>query len=488
MKILLVSILVLLGAPSAQGAPVPSPAAPFQQAQAAFLTLPQLLRDLRTSPAWRGADLTYLAAELGLQSARARAGLSIQAGVSTSLGKVPWDSGEWTLTPVVTASFALPVLPWSPQREAVRSAERALASAAIELRAARAGLTVKAAQAYANARRAAAAVQLAGAQLALTENMLKIAQQQREQNLIPQVALLERQTAVEQARAGATQASRGLTLAAGQLSRLLGRSVTLAGNPSEYNAISTLVPTGLTEQPLDALIARALAQRPEIARAQAGLADAEAALAAAERDQKLPDLSASVQAGQFASSGGRTVSANFGLKTGTVSGQVNFPLKEPTTTVTTPGPDGTPVSREVALPSGVALNLSSTFTLLGSGRSQATAQARAATEQATLAIQSARQGVELEVRSHYADLENARDNLNAAQTSLTRAETGLSDARARQDAGLGTVLDVAQAEFALTQARNTLDHIQAQVALAALDLAQGTGDLDSLILTSGDQP
>ena len=479
----------LLGGAAAQDAvsapPLPAPSA----AQPAALTLPQLLRDLRTSPGWRGADLTYRAAELGLQSARARAGLTVQAGASASLSKFPWDSGEWSLGPALTASFALPVLPWSPQREGVRSAERALGAAAIELRSSRAGLTVQALQAYASARNAAAAQQLAAAQVVLAENLLGVARQQREQNLISQAALLERQAAAEQARAGAEQAGRGLSLAAAQLSRVLGRSVTLSGNPADYAPVGTLVPANLQGQPLDALIARALTQRPEIARTQAGLADAQAALASAERDQRLPDLSASVQAGQFASTGGRTVGGSFGLKSGTVSGQLNFPLKEPTTGATAPGPDGQPVTRQVALPNGVALNLSGTFTLLGSGRSQATAQAQAATEQAALALDSARQGVELEVRSRVADLENARDALTAARTSLTRAETGLNDARARLEAGLGTALEVAQAELALTQARATFANLEAQVALAALNLAQATGDLDPLLLTPlGDRP
>ena len=488
LAVLALLLPALLGLAAAQDASTVAPPAPVgtpvNAAQPAVLTLPRLLQDLRTSPGWRGADLTYRAAELQLQSARARAGLTVQVGASAALSKVPWDGGDWALTPAVMASFALPVLPWSPQREAVRGAERALNAAAIELRSSRASLTVQALQAYANARNAAAAQQLAAAQLALAETLLKVAQEQRGQNLIPQVALLERQAAAEQARAGAEQAGRGLTLAAAQLSRVLGRGVTLSGNVADYAPVSTLVPAGVLGQPLDALIARALARRPEIARAQAGLADAQAALATAERDQRLPDLSASVQAGQFTGSGGRTVGGSFGLKSGTVSGQVNFPLKEPTTSVTAPGPDGTPASREVALPSGVALNLSGTFTLLGSGRSQATAQAQAATEQAALAVDSARQGVELEVRSRFADLENARDGLSAAQTSLTRAETGLSDARARLEAGLGTALEVAQADLALTQARASLDNLDAQVALAALSLAQATGDLDPLLLTA----
>jgi len=111
----------LLGLAAAQDAPPLAPPAPLgapvNAVQPAVLTLPRLLQDLRTSPGWRGADLTYRAAELQLQSARARAGLTVQAGASASLSKVPWDGGDWALTPTVTASFALPVLPWSPQRE-----------------------------------------------------------------------------------------------------------------------------------------------------------------------------------------------------------------------------------------------------------------------------------------------------------------------------------------------------------------------------------
>jgi len=51
------------------------------------------------------------------------------------------------------------------------------------------------------------------------------------------------------------------------------------------------------------------------------------------------------------------------------------------------------------------------------------------------------------------------------------------------DAGLGTTLKVAQADLALTQARASLANLDAQVALAALSLAQATGDLDPLLLT-----
>lgn len=493
--LLLAALLPFAGAQSAppSSAPASSPPAPGVEAApttpAPATTLPELLRALRLSPGWRGADLTYRAAELGLQSARARAGLSLTVGGNAALVKYPWDSGEWTASPALTATLALPVLPWSPQREAVRSAERAVSAAATELRSSRASLTVQVAQAYSSARSAAAALELAQAQLALAERLLAVGQSQRAENLIPVAALLERQANVEQARASAGQARRGLTLAAAQLARLLGRSVTLADAPVGYAPLTALLPAAWREgtpPALDALIARALERRPEVARAGVALADAQAALSAAELNQRLPDATASVQAGQLAVGGGsagRTVGGSFDLKSGTVGAQVNFPLKDPVTRVTAPGPDGQPVTTERPTPSGVALSLSANFPVLGSGRPQATAQAQAGVEQARLAVDSVRQGIELEVRSRFAEYENARDSLTAAQTGLTRATENLSNARIRLQEGLGTVLDVAQAEFALLQARSAAENLRAQLDLAALSLAQATGDIDPLLLT-----
>ncbi|SEJ15772.1 Outer membrane protein TolC [Deinococcus reticulitermitis] len=493
-------LAALLSAAAAQApvpppapAPPPSTAAPLPTtllptvAPTTATPLPELLRALRQSPGWRGADLTYRAAELGLQSARARAGLSLSVGGSAALTRYPWDGGEWNANPALSATLALPVLPWAPQREALRRAERAVASAAVELRSSRASLTVQVAQAYASARGAAAALELARAQLALSERLLAVGQSQRAENLIPVTALLDRQTSAEQARASAEQARRALTLAATQLARLLGRGVTLADLPAEYAPLTALLPASWrTGEPpaLETLIARALERRPEIARAQAALADAQAALSAAELDARLPDAALSVQAGQLAAGGGaagRTVGGNFDLKSGTVGAQVNFPLKEPVTRGAAPGPDGQPVTAPT--PSGVALSLSANFAVLGSGRTQASAQAQAATEQAALAVESARQGAELEVRSRFAEYENAAGALAAAQTGLTRATEQLAGARIRLQEGLGTALDVAQAEFALLQARSAADNIQAQLDLAALNLAQATGDLDPLLLT-----
>ncbi|WP_102127597.1 TolC family protein [Deinococcus planocerae] len=170
-----------LGGALAQPAPPPpaSPPAPAVQSVAAPLTLPETLARLRQSPGWRSADLQYRAAELALESARARAGLNVTVGADASAVKVPLSSGDLTLNTTVTAQVSASVLPWSPALEAVRGAERGLARAGADLRAARLSATVNAVQAYLAARNAAAGLALADAQANLTARQLAVAQSQR---------------------------------------------------------------------------------------------------------------------------------------------------------------------------------------------------------------------------------------------------------------------------------------------------------------------
>ncbi|MFC4638453.1 TolC family protein [Deinococcus hohokamensis] len=467
--------LLLLGPAAAQTAPAMPARVTGAPVVGPVLSLETLLPLLREAPGWRAADLTYRAAELSLQSARTRAGLTLSVGGSASAVKVPWDSGEWSASSAVTLSAALSVLPWSPALEAVRSAERALGAASTELRGARAALTLQLAQAYAGARSAAASLALAEAQAALAAQGLQVAQAQRAQNLLSQENLLDRQGAQEQAQAGVAQARRALEVAAGQLRRLLGRDVPLPTDPQAYAPLGAeLLPAELRALAGAALneadlLRRALVARPEVVRAQVGLSDAQIALEAARRAAGLPDVTASVQAGQLSDAqgrSGRTISAGLGVRSGVLSAQASLPLRDTGN-----------------IPNGVALNLSGTFTLLGRTEDQAVAQARLGAQQAALALDTARQAVELEVRTRLAELQNDQGALTALSTALTRAQTALDSARARLSAGLATPLEVRQAELGLLQARTTLNAALAQVTLAALALALATGQLDPLLLT-----
>ena len=159
------------------------------------------------------------------------------------------------------------------------------------------------------------------------------------------------------------------------------------------------------------------------------------------------------------------VSGSLNAKTGVLGVQASVPLKD-----------------TGEIPGGVTLSLSGTYTLLGGAAAGELAQTVQGVQQAQLGLNTARQGVELDVRTRLSGYQDELGGLTSLQTALTRAQTALASARARVDAGLATPLDVAQAELGVTQAQNALDAQHAAVALAALQLLQATGELDPVLL------
>jgi outer membrane protein len=464
---LLLSLALLASPAAAQTAPVSPEPVPAQSApMAAPLTLADTLTRLRGSPGWRSAELQYRSAGLALGSARARAGLTVTVGADASAVKIPLGSGATTLGATLTAQASASVLPWSPARAAVDSAERNLTRAATDLRASQLNLVVNAVQAYWAARNAAANLALADAGAALAARQVEVAQAQRTAGVLPPEVLLARQGALDDAQAAARQARINVDLAARGLANLLGGAVTL---PTDAAAFGPLPDVPTASVPLDALIARALTGRAEVARAENDLTDAQAQLRAAGLDARLPDLSAGVQYGELAGAqggAGRVIGGSLDVKSGVLAGQVSIPL----------GSSG-------ERPSGLALSLSGRFPVVGGGKRAALASAEVGVEAARLALDSARQSVDLEVRQRSADLQTALDSLNSARGTLARAEAALATARARLDAGLSTALDVQDAELTVSRARLAVDSALVGAHLASLRLAQATTDLDPTLLT-----
>lgn len=463
---LLLTALLGGGAVAQSSAPPPPAAASAPLAD----TTASLLTALRASPDWRSADLTYRAAQLTLESARTRAGLSVSAGASASLTKVPWETGDWNGAATVTVSAGLSVLPWSAAQEGVRSAQRALDSAAIALRSSRASLTAQLLQAYSGARSAAAQQALADAQVALATRQLAVARDRRAQGLLSAEGDLAAQVALENAQATQGRAAHAAAQAARTLTRLLGRAVTLPTSAGAFDALPAVTDTGTVEE----LVARALRGRPEVARARAALADAQAGVQAAQLDASLPDVTASAIYGQLADAQGnpgKTLSGTLNLKAGTLGVQASIPTRDTS-----------------AIPSGLSLSLSASIPLLGSPAGTALRQAQLGQAQAQLALDSASQAVELDVRSRFETLQDERAALIAAQTAEHQALTALESARARVAAGLATALDLTQADLTAQQATLALSTQQDAVGLAALQLSLATTDLDPILLTSGGTP
>ncbi|SMB95659.1 Outer membrane protein TolC [Deinococcus hopiensis KR-140] len=467
--VLLLSLALAGGSALAQtelSSPAPLPAAASPGPSSA-LSLGQVLTQLRGSPGWRSAELRYRSAELALAAAQARAGFNLSVGAEANAVKLPAASGETQLSATLTAQASIAVLPWSPPLEAVRQAQRSLLRAAAERRAAQATLTLNTVQAYWAARNAQEARLLADAQATLAGRQLQVAQAQRQAGVLPLSGLLAREQALSDAQARQREAGGDADLAARQLVNLLGQPVFLPTDPAAYGALPTepQLPTAV-----DAVIARALSGRAEVTGAQNDLLDAQAGLQAARLDAGLPELNASVQYGQLGagqSPAGWTVGASLNAKTGVLAGQARVPVR-------TPGEQ----------PTGVTLALTASVPLVGGDKRVSVRSAEVAVQGTELALATARQSVELEVRQRQADLLTALDTLASRRGALRQAQEAQGTARARLAAGLVTALDVEDANLQLRQAALGEENARVQAFLASLRLAQSSAELDLTLLTA----
>jgi TolC family type I secretion outer membrane protein len=102
-------------------------------------------------------------------------------------------------------------------------------------------------------------------------------------------------------------------------------------------------------------------------------------------------------------------------------------------------------------------------------------QARALYAKSKTTLEDQQRQIELQVRTSYSDFLQARETLESQIKVQEEADEALREAKARNEAGTGTQLDVLDAETSLTQARTT--QIQAQhdyvTARARLDRAIG---------------
>ena len=451
----------------AQSAPPPDPApitvpAPPTALSNAVLTFADVQRAIRGSAGWRSAEEQYKAAQYALDSARARAGLNVTLGGSVNAGQSPVGSGDWQAVGTLTGQVSAAVLPWGSAFDSVRSAERALGRAALELQDSRRTLLLGAAQTYLSAQLAAEQERLSAAQAALARQQLGVAQAQRQNNLLSAEDLLTRQGNLENAQASAVNAQAAREIGERQLLSDAGLDVGLAAR-----LILPSVPSlpGVPA-PLADLLAAALGQRSEIQKAASQLQDARAALSSAQRE-RLPDLSASVNYGELsASSGGRSVGGSLNAKTGVVAATFSLP----TTTGNTP------------VPTSLSLGLTGSFNVLGGAANAAIASAQSSVRSAELALESARSSVELGVRRNYNDALNTRRLLDVQRTALTRAQTVLASAQARLTAGLGTALDVNVAQVGVQGAQFGVDQALNAAYLAQAQLDKASAQFDPALL------
>jgi outer membrane protein TolC len=123
-----------------------------------------------------------------------------------------------------------------------------------------------------------------------------------------------------------------------------------------------------------------------------------------------------------------------------------------------------------------SLTLSLTWTMYdGGGRVARYREARANVDGARSRVQALELDLLREVEQSQITIEEAQERLQAAQTAVVSAQENFRLAQGRFDAGVGTILELTDAQLALTQAQNVEAQALAdyRIALYRLDRARG---------------
>jgi outer membrane protein TolC len=123
-----------------------------------------------------------------------------------------------------------------------------------------------------------------------------------------------------------------------------------------------------------------------------------------------------------------------------------------------------------------SLTLSLTWPLYdGGGRLARYREARANLEAARARVRALELDIAREVEQAQINVEEAQERLLAAQTAVASAQENFRLAQGRFDAGVGTILELTDAQLALTQAQNLEAQALAdyRIALYRLDRARG---------------
>lgn len=269
------------------------------------------------------------------------------------------------------------------------------------------------------------------------ETNLEAAEERRRVGVATVADVLQARTAASQARLALETTEGNLQTTRGALALALGLPANL---PYDIDSTAAELPVAAIADSVDALIAAAVAGRPDLAAARAQAAAAQSHVGEV-RANLLPALNLSANAGRP-----YTSTIPNGSNTYTLSLGLNIPLFSG-------------LSRQYDL-------------------KEAEWQAQAARAQAD----AARQRVVFDVFSAYYALQTATRRVLTAEDLLTSAQQSSEVALGRYKAGVGTVLDLLAAQTALADAR--AQRVQARLAWS-VSLAQLTHDAGLLDVRGG---
>lgn len=242
---------------------------------------------------------------------------------------------------------------------------------------------------------------------------------------------LQAQTALAQTQLARVQAEGQLRTARGALANSMGLP---ANTPLQLATAPTVAPSADFVQKLDPLVAAALAARPDLAAAESTLLAAETDVRVA-RSAGLPTLSGSL--GQTYSRVGERErdSATAGLS-------VSVPI------------------------------------FSGFENTYRVRAAEAQVESSKAALESLRNQISQQVFQAHSELTTQTQSVFTAQALVAAAQESENVARGRYEAGVGTILDLINAQSSAADARRQLILAQSNWAAARTQLAQAVGALD----------
>jgi outer membrane protein len=279
-------------------------------------------------------------------------------------------------------------------------------------------------QAYFGVLQAQRLVAVADANLARSELNLRSAQGFYDVGTKPKSDVTKAEVEVANARVLMISARNNVRLAQTTLANALGLEATA---PIQIDDILTYEPLALDAAQL---LTEALANRPELRQAQARVDSARAQLAGA-RAEYLPDLSL---VGVYGGAGEDQL-----RETWSIGAQLSWNLFQ------------------------------------GFATQNRVREAQALVETARADADSLELQVRLEVEQAYITVVEAAERIGATQKAIESAQENLRLAQGRYDAGVGTILDLTDAQLALSNAE--ADHVRAltdyRVGLATLDRVVG---------------
>lgn len=215
--------------------------------------------------------------------------------------------------------------------------------------------------------------------------------------------------------------------------------------------LSTPRPVTVAGQDLESLILEAIERRPDLRRAEAEVAAARALLAVARAGTQP-----------------------------TVAASMSYTLREQTTV--SGDVFGLPPGAEIVVSQNSGfIALTAAWSLFNGGQVRGEIEeAKARVRQADRGVESLKQQIRLETKSAYVQVGSARAQVAAAQRELAQAQEAHRIATIRYQEGVGTSVEILDAEANLEGAKTRLNEAiyGLNLAVAELELAVGRSDLE----------